>query len=170
MIRILRLVGVLLLVGCVLAVAGCGKKAETGATTGTEAAGSAAAPAGTAAAPAAINYADLDKGPRAADTPVDAALAAKGKVLFGDATNPGKTCYTCHAFDKKIIGPPLSPVAKQRTAAWMMAQMMHPDLMTQNDPASKQLLAEYKVQMIVPGGVTEDEAKALVEYVKSGGK
>ena len=169
--RILKLATLALVLVGALYVVGCGQKAEQ-APAGTESAASSAAtpaPAG-AWTPPGGDYAALDQGPRAADTPVDAALAAKGKVLFGDATAPGKTCFTCHAFDKKIIGPPLGPVAKQRTAGWILAQIQHPDVMTANDPVSKALLAEYKAQMLVPGGVTEDEAKALLEYVKSGGK
>jgi len=171
--RILKLATLAVVIAGSLYLAGCGQKAEQ-APAGAAATTSPAAPAATPApagawTPPGGDYAALDTGPRAADTPVDAALAAKGKVLFGNAP-PGKTCATCHAFDKKIIGPPLGPVAKQRAAAWILAQIQHPDVMTANDPVSKALLAEYKAQMLVPGGVTEDESKALLEYVKSGGK
>jgi cytochrome c551/c552 len=168
--RILKLAALALLVTGVMFVVGCGQKTEPGATP-PEASTAAAAPEPAAAwAPPGGDYAALDQGPRAADTPVDAALAAKGKELFGNPSAVGKTCFTCHDFATKKIGPPLGPVAKQRTAAWILAQLQHPDIMTQNDPVSKQLLAEYKTQMVVPGGVTEDEAKALLEYVKTGGK
>jgi cytochrome c551/c552 len=172
--RILRLATLVLVIIGAVYVVGCGQKAEQ-APAGAESSASTAAGSATPApagawAPPGGDYAALDQGPRAADTPVDAALAAKGKELFGNATAPGKTCFTCHAFDKKIIGPPLGPVAKQRTAAWILAQIQHPDVMTANDPVAKALLAEYKAQMLVPGGVTEEEAKSLLEYVKSGGK
>lgn len=165
----LRLRALAALSAAALVVGGCGQKSGGEATPPAGGGGgttsTTADTAKPAAAPVNIDYASLDKGPRAAASKVDVALAATGKILF-----TSKTCVTCHKFDVKLIGPPLGPVAKQRTAKWIVAQMTHPDLMTANDPVAKQLLAEYKVQMIVPGGVTEDEAKALVEYIKSGGK
>jgi len=33
-----------------------------------------------------------------------------------------------------------------------------------------QLLKEYKVQMVVSRGVSADDARALLEYIKSAGK
>ncbi len=95
---------------------------------------------------------------------MDAALAAKGKVLF-----TSKQCVTCHKFDVKLIGPPLGPVAGQRAAAWIKAQMQHPEVMIAQDAVSKQLLAEYKVPM-TNQNVSDEEAAALLEYIKSGGK
>jgi cytochrome c551/c552 len=167
--RFIKIATLALVVLGALYLTGCGQKAEPGTTAGAPATTATPAPAGTWAPPGG-DFASLDAGPRAADTPVDAALAAQGKVLFGNASAVGKTCFTCHAFDKKIIGPPLGPVAKQRAATWILAQIQHPDVMTQKDSVSMALLAEYKTQMVVPGGVTEDEAKALLEFIKSGGK
>jgi cytochrome c551/c552 len=166
---------VLALAVCV-AMIGCGKKEATGGDTGSSTAAT-PAPADTAkaadttkaaATPAAdmnMDFAALDAEAPAGSANIDAAKAAKGKALF-----TSKTCVACHAFGKKLIGPDLAPVASQRSAKWMKTQMMHPDIMTAKDPASMKLLAEYKTQMVVPGGVTDEEAEALVEYVRSGGK
>ncbi len=165
---------VIALAACV-AFLGCGKKdAATGDAGSTSSASesSAAAPAATdtakapAAAPVNIDYAAIDKEAPVGRAGIDAALAAKGKVLF-----TSKTCVACHAFGKKLIGPDMAPVADQRGAGWMKAQIQHPDLMTANDPISKQLMKESNnTQMVVPGGVTEDEARALIEYIRTGGK
>jgi cytochrome c551/c552 len=154
--RIRITLGVLFLV--MLAAAGCGgKKAEE--TQATSAPPPAAAPAADYVVPA-----DLDQGPRAGESPVDAALAAQGEQLFQT-----RGCVACHAFGKKVIGPDLKGVAMQRTQRWMEAQIMHPDKMTVQDPTAKALLAEFKTQM-TNQGLTEDQAKAVIEYIKKAGK
>ena len=107
----------------------------------------------------------LDAGPRAADTPVDPALASKGKSLFNQ-----KRCNTCHKMDVRLVGPPLGPVPKQRSAAWIIAMIQRPAEMTRVDPIAKQLFQEYKIQMVPLGIVSADEARALLEYIKSAGK
>ncbi len=107
----------------------------------------------------------LDAGPRAASIPVDQALASKGKKLFNQ-----KACSTCHKMDVRLIGPPLGPVPRERSAAWIISMIQRPAEMTRSDPIAKQLLQEYKVQMVPAGSVSADEARALLEYIKSGGK
>ena len=149
--------------------AGCGNKGQSsgaappaGTPSGAEAPSSASAPP-----PATAEWvppADLDQGPRASASPVDEALATQGAALF-----TSKTCATCHGFGRKIQCPDLKPVAGQRTEKWMLAQVMHPDVMTKKDPTSVQLMKQYTLQM--PNmNLTEDQAKALVEYIKKNGK
>jgi cytochrome c551/c552 len=147
--------GIILLIA--LAAVGCGgKKAEQAEST---AAPPAAAPAADYVVPA-----DLDQGPRAGESPVDEALATEGETIF-----QSRGCVACHAFGKKVIGPDLKGVPMQRTARWMEAQILHPDKMTQQDPTAKALLAEFKTQM-TNQGLTADQAKAVIEYIKKAGK
>jgi len=102
----------------------------------------------------------LDVGPRAAESPVDEVLAEKGESLF-----KSKTCSTCHAFGARVTGPDLVGVTRRRTAAWMEQQILHPEVMTKEDPISRQLLGQYAVQM--PNlMIKPEEAKALIEYIK----
>ena len=132
-----------LLVGGSLVLAGCGGGGGGGQTSGTTPTGS-----------------PLDVGPRAAESPVNAELAAKGEALF-----KSKTCSTCHAFGARITGPDLVGVTHRRTEAWMRKQMLHPEVMTKEDPIAKQLLGQYAVQM--PNLMLKDEeASALIEYIK----
>ena len=120
-----------------------------------------AAPAGeTGGGAAAGGKSKYDEGPRAGASPVNAALAGKGKTLF-----TSKGCVTCHAFGRKVVGPDLKGIANDRTAEWITQQIMHPEVMIKSDPISMQLLAQYKVPM-TNQNVTDDEAKALVEYIK----
>ena len=102
----------------------------------------------------------FDTGPRAAEAPVDAQLAEVGEKLFKT-----KTCSTCHGFGVRITGPDLQGVTERRTAAWMEQQMLHPDVMTKEDPISHELLGKYAVQM--PNLMLKpEEVKALIEFLK----
>lgn len=131
-----------LFLGGVLLLAGCGKNAGDGA------------------GPGAQGTSPFDAGPRAAESPVDDALAAQGELLF-----KSKTCSTCHGFGIRITGPDLKGVTHRRSAGWMEQQMLHPDVMTKQDPISRQLLGEYAVQM--PNLMLKpEEAKALIEFLK----
>ncbi len=105
--------------------------------------------------------ADLDSGPRAADSPVDESKAAAGEKLFST-----KGCTACHTFGKKATGPDLAGVSKRRTAKWIEAQILHPDVMTKQDPISRDLFAKFMLQM-PKQGLTPDEAAAVVEFFKS---
>ena len=113
---------------------------------------------GLPATPAAVSK--YDGGPRASASPVNAAMAAEGKTLFTK-----KGCVTCHAFGKKLIGPDLKGVASQRSALWMENQILHPEIMTKEDPISMALLKDYKVPM-TNQKLTPAEAKAVIEYIK----
>lgn len=127
-----------------LAAAGCGKSEPQGAASGSGT---------TVTSP-------YDGGPRAGDSPVEPALATKGETLFKT-----KGCTACHAYGKRLTGPDLKGVTQRRTADWMEHQILHPEVMTKQDPISKQLLATYMVQMSNQG-LKPEEAKAVVEYLK----
>lgn len=137
-------VGWLLFLGTLLGVVGCG--------------GGQTSDQGTA--PTASTTSPYDMGPRASEAPINEALAAKGAELFKI-----KTCSTCHGFGIRITGPDLKDVPSQRTAQWMQQQIQHPDVMTKQDPISRELLGTYAVQM--PNlNITDDEARALIEFLK----
>ena len=140
-----RAVGLILLAG-LLPVLGCGGGAGSGGGT-----------AATTAAPATSQY---DSGPRAFEAPINAALATKGEELF-----KSKTCSTCHGFGVRVTGPDLKGVTHRRTVQWMTQQILHPDVMTKEDPIAKQLLGTYLVQMPkLP--IAPEEVEALIEFLK----
>lgn len=134
--------------------AGCGgKPAEESAGT------SSPAPA-TPAAGALLEKSLYDDGPRAAESPVDAAAAAAGEKLFST-----KGCTACHAWGKRLTGPDLKDVTTRRTQVWMENQILHPDVMTKTDPIAHELFAQFALQM-PKQGLTETEAKQVIEYLK----
>lgn len=121
--------------------------------------GGGAGGAGGGTAPAA-ETSPLDIGPRAGDAPVAAALAAQGEPLF-----KAKGCTACHAYGKRLTGPDLKGVTRRRTYQWMEKQILHPEIMTKEDPIARKLMAEYNLQM-ANQGLTPDEARAVIEYFK----
>lgn len=114
-----------------------------------------AAPSGSTA-----TVSKYDAGPRAAASPVQKALAERGEKLFKD-----KGCSACHTWGKKMSGPDLAGVTQRRTAQWMENQILHPEVMTREDPISHDLLTKMMLQM--PNqGLTPDEAKSVIEFLK----
>jgi cytochrome c551/c552 len=102
----------------------------------------------------------LDTGPRAGEFPVAERLAIKGQELF-----KAKGCTACHAFGRPLTGPDLRGVSMRRSVRWMENQILHPEIMTKEDPISHGLFAQFALQM--PNqGLTPDEARAVIEYFK----
>jgi cytochrome c551/c552 len=132
---------------------GCGSKPAANQ----EASPPPAEPAATAASDSVSIY---DAGPRAGESPVDEALARQGEQLFQQ-----KGCTACHGFGKKVRGPDLDGVTMRRTAKWMEEQMLHPEIMTKQDPIARALFAQYSLQM-TNLGLTEAQARSLVEFLK----
>ena len=135
-----------------VALCGCSQRSATpgGAET------TAQSPAATAV-PAVSRY---DSGPRAGATPANEELAEQGGKLFQT-----KGCSACHTFGKKMSGPDLQGVTVRRTALWMENQILHPEVMTKEDPISKKLLGEMMLQM--PNqGLKPEEARAVIEFLK----
>lgn len=120
----------------------------------------AAAPQAGGSAAAATGASALDQGPRAAESPVVEDLAEQGEKLFQE-----KGCSACHTFGKRATGPDLAGVTHRRTAKWIENQILHPEVMTKQDPISRKLFSEFALQM--PNqGLTEAQARAVIEYFK----
>lgn len=150
-----RHASVLLVVFALAVLAGCGGKPADQAST------SSPAPApSTPASGGLLEKSLYDDGPRAGESAVDAAAAAAGEKLFST-----KGCTACHAWGKRLTGPDLKDVTNRRTATWMENQILHPDVMTKTDPISHGLFAQYALQM-PKQGLTEAEAKQVIEYLK----
>src|SRR5690242_15790794 len=92
--------------------------------------------------------------------PVDANLYSKGEQIFS------VKCIACHKFNSKLVGPPLKDVTKRRRPEWIMNQILNPLEMTQQDKVSKELFAQYLIQMTFQD-VTSDDARAILEYFRA---
>ena len=95
--------------------------------------------------------------------PVDKALAAQGEKLF-----TAKGCTACHKIGEKYVGPALGGVTERRTPTYVMNMMLNPTEMYEKHPVARELLAEFMTQM--PNlGLTKDEARAIMEYLRTQG-
>ncbi|MCC6277294.1 MAG: Sec-dependent nitrous-oxide reductase [Oligoflexia bacterium] len=94
---------------------------------------------------------------------IDDKLVAKGKVLFESR------CVACHKFEARYVGPSLNGVTLRRRPEWIMNMIMTPDKMVSQDETAKKLLAEYVAPM-ANLGLTEDEARSLLEYLRKNDK
>ncbi|RIV67649.1 c-type cytochrome [Flagellimonas aequoris] len=92
---------------------------------------------------------------------VDQALAEKGKGIYE------QMCLACHRIGKKFIGPPPNGVLERRTPEWVMNMILNPQEMVQQDPLAKDLLQEFNGSPMSNQGLTEDQARAVLEYFRT---
>ena len=76
-------------------------------------------------------------------------------------------CSACHKVDKKFIGPAPKGVLDRRSPEWVMNMIMNPEEMIQNDPIAKQLLIDFNMAQMADQNVTEEDARAILEYFRT---
>ncbi|MBB1149664.1 MULTISPECIES: cytochrome c [unclassified Myroides] len=92
---------------------------------------------------------------------IDQAMAAKGQEVF-------KTmCTACHKTDKKFIGPAPKGILERRTPEWVMNMILNPENMIENDPLAQDLLKEFNGAPMANQNLTEEEARAVLEYFRT---
>ena len=94
-------------------------------------------------------------------TEMDADLAAKGMEIY-----EGK-CTACHKIDKQFIGPEPKGILTRRTPAWVMNMILNPDEMVQKNAIARQLLIKFNGSPMANQNLTEDEARAVLEYFRT---
>ncbi len=92
---------------------------------------------------------------------IDDALVEEGQSIF---TNK---CSACHKPNKKYIGPAMAGILDRRTPEWTMNMILNPMKMVQEDPIAKDLLMEYNGTPMANQNLTEEEARAVLEYFRT---
>jgi len=92
---------------------------------------------------------------------IDPTLAAEGEVVFK------AKCTACHKLSKKFVGPALKGVTQRRSPEWIMNMAMNPEEMIQKDPIAKKLLIEFNGAPMANQNITEEEARAILEYFRT---
>ena len=92
---------------------------------------------------------------------IDQAMAATGKEVYD------RLCLACHRIGKKFIGPAPNDILERRTPEWVMNMILDPELMVKEDPLAKDLLIEFNGSPMANQGLTEEEARAVLEYFRT---
>lgn len=90
---------------------------------------------------------------------------AAGKKLFEEK------CAACHAIGgEKKVGPDLKGITEKRPEGWLIGFITNPEKMfEEGDPTATQLLKEYGGLKMPDSGVSEEQAKDILAYIKSAG-
>ena len=92
---------------------------------------------------------------------IDQDLALKGEEVYE------AKCTACHKAEKRFIGPSPKGILERRTPAWVMNMILNPEEMVQKDPMAKQLLIDYNGSPMANQNLTEEEARAVLEFFRT---
>ncbi|MDU8886493.1 cytochrome c [Yeosuana sp. MJ-SS3] len=92
---------------------------------------------------------------------IDQTMVAHGADVFK------KMCTACHRPDKKFIGPAPTGILERRSPEWVMNMILNPEEMVQKDPLAKELLIEFNGSPMANQNLTEEEARAVLEYFRT---
>ncbi|HUH46674.1 MAG TPA: cytochrome c, partial [Arenibacter sp.] len=92
---------------------------------------------------------------------VDQAMAKRGEEIYN------QMCLACHKVGKKFIGPAPDGVLERRTPEWVMNMILHPEVMVKEDPLAKALLVEFNGAPMANQGLTEEQARDILEYFRT---
>ncbi len=94
-------------------------------------------------------------------TDIDQDMAQAGQALFKEK------CMLCHKPDKKFIGPAPKGILDRRSPEWVMNMILNPEVMVKEDPIAKQLLIDHNGSPMANQGLTEEEARKVLEYFRT---
>ena len=92
---------------------------------------------------------------------IDTEMAAQGKEVYD------QLCLACHRIGKKFIGPAPNGILERRSPEWVMNMILNPELMVKEDPLAKELLVEFNGSPMANQGLTEEQARAVLEYFRT---
>ena len=92
---------------------------------------------------------------------IDSELAAQGEAKFN------AICIACHMVEQRMIGPAMKGIYERRSPEWVMNMILNPDGMLKEDPIAKALLKEYNNAIMLNQNLTEEEARAVAEYLRT---
>jgi mono/diheme cytochrome c family protein len=95
---------------------------------------------------------------------LDQALVAQGNSVFTEK------CMKCHSLDDSSTGPALRDITKRRDEKWILSFIMNSDKMIKEDPEAKKLWENHQKRNMIVTNVDLDQAKAVLEYLKSEAK
>ncbi|WP_034060966.1 c-type cytochrome [Lacinutrix jangbogonensis] len=100
-------------------------------------------------------------------TSVDLGATIDQKMVAHGADVYKKMCTACHRVNKKFVGPAPTGILKRRSPEWVMNMILNPEEMTKKDPLAKELLMEFNGSPMANQGLTEKDARAVLEYFRT---
>ncbi len=92
---------------------------------------------------------------------INTELSAQGKSVYDSK------CTACHMANQRMIGPALSGVYDRRSPEWVLNLLLNTNEMLKEDPISIALLKEYNNAIMNNQNLSEQEAKAVAEYLRT---
>jgi len=92
---------------------------------------------------------------------IDPEMAAKGEEIYN------QMCLACHRVGKKFIGPAPDKILERRSPEWVMNMILNPEGMVSEDPLAKDLLIEFNGAPMANQGLTEEQARAVLEFFRT---
>jgi mono/diheme cytochrome c family protein len=93
--------------------------------------------------------------------PIDVEMVTLGENAFK------QKCMACHMANRKLIGPAMSGIYERRSPEWVINLLLNPTQMLKEDPVANALLKEYNNVMMLNQNLTQDEARAIAEYLRT---
>jgi len=91
---------------------------------------------------------------------IDEKLVTHGRQIFDSK------CSMCHMMNQCKVGPLMQGVTKRRKPEYIMNMILNPVEMSQSNSTARDLSQKYGMQMPAQN-LSEDEARALLEYFRS---
>ncbi len=91
---------------------------------------------------------------------LDPAMADAGAEIFAIK------CSACHKMGERYVGPDLSTVTEQRVPEYVMNMILNPEEMVERHPVAKALFAEFNYTPMANQQLTEEDARAVFEYLR----
>lgn len=92
---------------------------------------------------------------------IDEALAKKGEEVYN------QMCLACHRVGKKFIGPAPDGILERRSPEWVMNMILNPEGMVKEDALAKELLLEFNGAPMANQGLTEEQARSVLEFFRT---
>lgn len=92
---------------------------------------------------------------------LNAEMAKSGQELYN------QMCSACHKPIVKFIGPAPKNILQRRSPEWVMNMILNPQEMLENNATAKALLEEYNNVPMTDLGITEAQARDILEYFRT---
>ncbi len=92
---------------------------------------------------------------------IDTALVARGTAMYEER------CLVCHKPKENFIGPAPAGILQRRTPEWVMNMILNPGKMIKEDSLAQALFMEYNGSPMSDMQLTEEDARAVLEYFRT---